>query len=382
MNKILFKILFVTIIFGYLPQGGSIIKKITYVLFLVLIVINTKMILTSFFKEPKIMFITIVMITYVMIFKILYTNVVLDDIYALTLTVVNFYIFQSIKLKSKDIKRIIDISMYSAVIVSSFIIITLKGNYIIAINTIGEYFYNQKNSFSPILAISLIYMLYYIIYKNIRKDYLILTILGVINIVILQSRTNILMLIIIMLLMLFNKAIRSKNKYINIYMILVIIVSSLIIFKDKIINIFLDIFKVEYFMSISSNYGIFDKLTSGRIETYVEAFNNFTKNIFLGVKFESVFIKGYTMTKTGVHNLWLRGLFYGGIIYFILLITLCIEMINKVKKNNRNKIVKYIFVAMFFNSLLEPFSPFGPGTSYLLYWFILLKDNEESVSKK
>lgn len=74
-----------------------------------------------------------------------------------------------------------------------------------------------------------------------------------------------------------------------------------------------------------------------------------------------------------------KGLFYGGIIYFILLITLCIEIINKVKKNNRSKVVKYIFFTMFFNSLLESFAPFGPGTSYLLYWFILLKDNEEVI---
>nr|WP_204502147.1 O-antigen ligase family protein [Aquibacillus albus] len=248
-----------------------------------------------------------------------------------------------------------------------------NGNLIEAVLNTGIYFYPEKNSFSPLLLVSLIYIIYRLFYYRFNIYSLIFLFIGAISLIVIQSRTAILSFLVSGLLLLLIKMNRIWNSLIgiiiNLSMFCLIIVFTA--YSEWFNNLISLLFRFDYIQY--ANYSNFtDNLTSGRLISIKVAYENFMKNPLFGTSFRVEHIINDPISKAGVHNMWLRTLFYGGIFYFIILILFIFLLLKNYTVNLKyNHLIYALLVGALIMSLGEPFAPFGPGTSYFLLWLVM-----------
>lgn len=122
---------------------------------------------------------------------------------------------------------------------------------------------------------------------------------------------------------------------------------------DKMLN------EVNEFIATKINYlhnGNFEKLSSGRIELFKRAVDNFSKNILLG-NYYGVKFREDSDFKT--HNLFLEGLSSYGILGFITLVVPIFWVLNITRKNIKNNVLllKPIYLTLLagvIHGLIEP----------------------------
>ncbi|MDY2882638.1 MAG: O-antigen ligase family protein, partial [Romboutsia timonensis] len=194
------------------------------------------------------------------------------------------------------------------------------------------------------------------------------------NLFLFNSRTNTISSLSVSIIIINYYIFKSRYKVLYFTSVPIFLVGIVLKIKDYLAYYIIKFLKIDYFTSVVSSYkyGILDALTAGRIESYVYAIDYFVLNPILGTGFNAAYIISDPQSMTGVHNLWLRALFYGGMIYFVIFIILITQIMKIVFKFKiDNKLVVFMLIAGLINSLFEPFAPLGPGTSYLIYWSII-----------
>ncbi|MFC3342918.1 O-antigen ligase family protein [Paenibacillus abyssi] len=315
------------------------------------------------------------MLSYLLTVKIFLPDVNFGDIRSYIIGILLFFIINSMNLaKNKKISLLLVFCIIN--ITTSFIIIlqSYNGNYAVAIENIGVYFFVRKNQFSPLLLMSAIYLLYRYIYISKNSIYLILFLMCTINLVIIQSRTNLIALFLAALLLIFV-LIKSKLKTSYGISQLFFFVALLIVLfaynSEKVNQIVGDAFRLDY-IQYSGKDSFIDNLTSGRISSLQSSLNIFIENPIFGGFYQSQVISEDPSSPVGLHNIWLRLLIYGGLTYFILFLILLITLYKYYYRSIKsNVLLLSVTIAGFVMSFAEPYAPFGPGTSYFMYWLIL-----------
>lgn len=372
LNKLF---LYMTMFFSvlkYIPFLNG-LNKFVYILFALLIVINYKNIFFTIRKMKLILALNLFIVIYFGISKILLTTIVTEDLYSLILFEIIFILLVSIKIDLEDKQKILRNTSLMTLVVSTIIILYYRGSYISALNRIGENFYGEKNAIGPILMAANIYLLYFSI-SNKKLIFILFYFFGMLNLFLFNSRTNTISSLSVSIIIINYYIFKSRYKVLYFTSVPIFLVGIVLKIKDYLAYYIIKFLKIDYFTSVVSNYkyGILDALTAGRIESYVYAVDYFVLNPILGTGFNAAYIISDPQSMTGVHNLWLRALFYGGMIYFVIFIILITQIMKIVFKFKiDNKLVVFMLIAGLINSLFEPFAPLGPGTSYLIYWSII-----------
>lgn len=384
INLSLLYILMISVCFNYTPFFKY-ISIILYLVFALLLIFNAKDIFINLKTNKLIIICNFFIIMYHGISKIINSYTVTNDLYSLILFQLIFILFISIKIDINKKEKLISIITILNVILSTMIILNLRGSYMNSIKNIGEYFFQSKNAYAPILSFSIIYIYYKGLFKCskfISKITLILVVmLGSLNIVIIQSRTNLIMTGTILIIMSIYRIQIKKNKMLYIIPILITIFYFIYTNSNKISEHLVKSLKLDYFLSVQSKYtyGILDAITSGRIESYIYSFNIFLKSMVFGIGYDKSYITSDPVVVTGTHNLWLRAMFYGGILYFCTFITLIIRYIKIIKyKTIDRKLTVFMLLGALINSMFEPFAPLGPGTSYMILWMIVCLNTDDN----
>ena len=198
-------------------------------------------------------------------------------------------------------------------------------------------------------------------------------IIGFICLSMMKARTSLLAIIIVTVLFLFKYTKLNSLKKI-IYAIGFIIASTP--FWGTIKNIIIRGFNIDFITASISGYlninSLLDLILSGRMEHYRYALILFSNNPLLGARFDIYSVTGMLNSTVGIHSSLMRSLGYGGIVYFLLILILMGSYIFYLFKDSIDKnILKYTLIIGMVGMLFEPFAPFGPGTTYLLFWLIL-----------
>lgn len=372
LNKLFLYMIMYFSVLKYIPFLSS-LNKIVYALFMILIVINYKNIFLTLRKMKLILALTLFIVIYYGISMILLTTIATEDLYSLILFEIIFILLISIKINLKDIEEILKITSIMTLVVSTIIIIYYRGSYISAISKIGENFYSEKNALAPILMSANIYILYFSI-SNKKLIYMIFYSFGMLNLFLFNSRTNTISSVVVSIIIISYYIFKSRYKVIYFTSIPILLTGIALKMKDYLSYYIIKFLKIDYFTSVVSSYkyGILDALTAGRIESYVYALNYFALNPILGTGFNQAYIVSDPQSITGVHNLWLRALLYGGMLYFVVFIIIVTQILRIIFNFTiDNKLTIFMLIAGLINSLFEPFAPIGPGTSYLIYWSII-----------
>ena len=377
-NDINIVILFLMVLLSsisYIPNLNM-ATNVVYILFMIMIVINLKKIIANaMHNKDLLVFNTLLLILYG-IYTLIHGEVsYLLFLYLIVSQIILLTLMNSNIDKYKKEKLLIYCS-YTVILSSILIVLKYQGSYIYAIKNIGQYFMHNKNAFSPMLSFSIIYICYNVIFKKFNIVNVIVLLIGMLNLIIIQSRTNVLMTLCIISCMILTYICMRKG-YSKIFYSLTIISTLIVIsliFYNEIRNIIFDIFRIDYFLNTSSEYGIIDKLTTGRVSSFVVNLHLFENNVLFGSGFNKFSIINDPLSATGIHNVWIRSLFYGGIIYLIIILMIIRKLYLIAIKYNFSKDIKlivFVLLGGLINSNFEPFAPFGPGTSYILFWIVI-----------
>ncbi|KJJ38847.1 hypothetical protein [Aequorivita vladivostokensis] len=224
-----------------------------------------------------------------------------------------------------------------------------------------------KNQIAPVFGIAFLLSLYFLFYKSRKVNWilLLLSALLLLSIIVLRGRAVILGCLICSFIFLFTRI--RKNKYIILLPILLIPVIPYL-YKLLIDSLFLN------YDSTNIN-----SLSSGRYNTYTEAFHFFVENPFFGQQ-------GQTTLNGGIiHNYVLYALVsYGLMVSFFILILYFKYFKLVIKSMIKPKPLYYesgvfVFALFMLVSLFEYTFPFGPGSAVFFPFLLLgfyIKKNE------
>lgn len=373
LNISLVLLLAIFSVVGYMPQNTFNLEPITMMIFFSLLTINIKNIFINFKLYHKIFIIIMILLMYYMVVYLLGLNehTIYLDIYEFILSFAMLITMMSIDINTQS-KNIILLSFAYLVIAASFITIYyVNGSiWISSENYIGgtSLYKITKNAFSPLLAYSILILIYKYIYEIRNIRYLFAALLGFIPLLSMQARSNIGVVLIVLLVMLIFRSKELKKNIIR----AIILISVLFCISTIAIGHFTQ-YTVS-FLKLNSQYignsNYLDVLFSGRLSNIQYAFNLFCANPLFGTFFDDKYV---ALSAFGsVHSVWLRALLYGGILYFIVFLSLVIEIVSLIKElYNKQPIVYFLLLGGLVISFLEPIAPFGPGTTYLMYWMIM-----------
>ena len=363
---------------------------ITYSLLLFVFFINLDI---KLFLDSKILFLLLISLfltAYQLIVKIFVYDSNLTDVLYLLKIAILVLIFSKVAI-SKANKFFVMYASSTITIITSYIVILYyyNMNIIVAIDNIGEYFYDEKNGLSPLLLVGLIFLTSKLKIKWSFLNILtfLLVSLGILSLVIIQSRTNIMCYLVFLVLFLAFNLFKFRKIKVYLYSVLSIMFAGLLllIFNEKVIEFFNTVFRLEYLTYVNGN-GIIDKFFSGRLSSIQNNFNYFYSNPFFGTGFSQEIIISDAISPLGIHNLWLRSLIYGGLFYTAGLLVFLLIIFNYFKGFiYANKTMYWgLILVGFLSSLSEPYSPFGPGSNYFYFWlfFVLNLDVGKDITNE
>lgn len=363
INFILVTMLSISTIIPYVPSISK-FSILQYLFFLLILIINIKDIINISVKRyNKNLILLLALSIYYGIIIIMDNNTNYADLKTIALSFGIYIGLSSIKIDRNKKSQVIYLTSIIYIISAFYTIYTVKGN--LAISTVNEaYFYGSKNGLGPMLSISGIYLLYRYLFLKGKKVDILMYILNIWALCILQTRTAIVGIILSTLIMLVYKFINKNNikltiKYIVIFIVLIILI---LFIGEEMLYLISRILRIEKGATITS-------ISSGRDLAITYGIGFFKDNPLLG----ALYNKDITHAYESIHNLWLRSLIYGGIIYFILIITYIYYLFKVIYINYCNqRILLYALLAQIIvSSLFEPTAPFGPGSCYFLFWLII-----------
>ena len=362
INFILIIFLTMSTMISYIPNISK-FKFIQHFIFVFIFIINIKEIFTTLTKYKINISILIFLAIYYGILLVIENNTNYGDFKVILVSFIIYIVISSIKIDITKKEKIIYFTSVIYILVSFYIIFNIKGNFNIN-TTNGAYIYGSKNGLGPMLSLAGTYILYMYTFINSKLVYLILYLMSIWGLSILQARTAILGIICASVLLFLIKFIKNNNLIFSMKLLLVIFTGSFIILNiaNELIDLILKILRVDSDYSIST-------ILSGRDLAMKYSIIFFKQNPLFGCLYNSDITYAYS----SIHNLWIRSLFYGGIIYFLIIIVYVWNLFKNIIKSYRGS--KYLLFAvciqMFISTLFEPLAPFGPGTTYFLFWLIL-----------
>lgn len=355
-------------IIKYIPTINADVSKGLYFTFFLLISLNLKNIIISFNTYHKILVLLLLLSVYYMMVYILKPDIDIDFIviYEVSLAMIMLITFNTIAIDIRDKQNLLKIISFSAVACALYIVYIHFQGYTLTINGETAKYFESKNNFSPILTFSLFFLFYKYLYEKANVLYLLLGAVGLYGLHILQSRANIVVAWIVLALMIMQKG--PKQHKIVAGLLTGSVLFLIAYLMDYSNNYLLQFFRVD---NVAQGGNYFDHLLTGRLTIIDYAYQNFIANPWFGTFFDSQSISNSPLSRSGVHNFWLKGLFYGGIIFFAIIITLANFIYKLIKENYRSNLVVFASIGGLLLSLVEPGAPFGPGTTFLLMWMII-----------
>lgn len=225
------------------------------------------------------------------------------------------------------------------------------------------YIYDSKNSAAQIFMSAVIIMLFYLksktFFVNILKIAAVCYLLSIS--VFLQCRTAILGFCCVIA---FHFIMRSSVKIRAVFITLMVLVVLIVITNEKLFEIFEHTFGFDKYEDATVN-----DLSSGRLDLYKIAFENFMKNPLVGrVSYyvDCMYISVYTAL--GV---------FGGTAVLIPWFKRISKNFKSLKfamehKTNSNLEITVCYLTIFYlvESLLEGLPPFGPGACSVMFWLL------------
>lgn len=225
------------------------------------------------------------------------------------------------------------------------------------------YIYESKNSAAQIFMSAVIVLLFYI--ESDLKIYNFLRIAGAIYLVsisaFLQCRTAILGLVCVLF---FHFIMRSSVKKRAVFITVVVLAILIVITNETLFEIFEHTFGFDKYEDATVN-----DLSSGRLDLYKIAFEDFAKNPMLGkisYYVDCMYISVYTAL----------GLFGGTafLIPWFKRISRNFKALRFSKNHKANtkleETICYLTIFYIIESLLEAYPPFGPGACSAMFWLI------------
>ena len=257
------------------------------------------------------------------------------------------------------------------ILFASAIAITSYSNimtYIGAFTIEDQYLTRAKNTFSVMIVTAYTCVAYYLmsdyhityprLEKIIKPLLFILSLTFILFTVTMRARTGMLSLFIITIILIYKTKYISQ-KHISSILAAFIIIGFAIIARFDFNSIY-DFIYSAFFQNREGD------LTSGRSETYIQAWHIFANNPLWGRLGDNIEI-------TWVHNYLLKNLadfgILGGLFIIWMYLYLCITVIIRIWNHKDNRFASLGFFSMLpllFVSLAEPTLPYSPGTSIFL----------------
>ncbi|MGG4491326.1 O-antigen ligase family protein [Metabacillus idriensis] len=331
---------------------------------LLLILINIKKLMC--YKVNKADGIIIIIMSFILCMLLLYryliTSVSFVEIRYLIISVLIILLFSTIDVSKKVWDKISLITLFTGII-----LILMNYNS----SMIGAYFYAEKNAFAPILLISTIWIIGTFTTRS-KFFTIIFLILSLFSLAILQSRLNLITLIIVVVLLLVYLSTKNMTQKNLVWVISSFFLISILLYLFFTSEIFSEVvLRQNYLMYVQGN-SLLDKITSGRITSFNNNLKYFQESPLFGTFFNQYYINNDPNSSVGIHSIWVRFLSYGGILLFIPFFIIVFILVKKVKKESKiNIVTSSLLIVGLVNSFGEPFAPFGPLSSYFLFWAML-----------
>jgi hypothetical protein len=314
------------------------------------------------------------MLCYLLIAQIIYSDVDFSDIKSYMFATACLIIFTSCPIDDEHKVRIILFMGWITIAVSYMIILYYyNGDIVSALQNAGVYFYPRKNSFSPLLMVTCVYFAYFFFFKRHSVLIFLSIITGIIGLIILQSRTNLLAVAvgIMFLLLVYVRSVKDKGKLSLISFVFCLVVVLIIYNIEHIFSVLGFAFRLDYISSVGLD-NFLDNFTSGRFMSLQYTAADFVSSPIFGSFFNSEVIASNPASRQGLHIVALRVLFYGGIILAIPFILFVIKLFILLRNRTSERHLINVFILVgFVMSIGEPFAPFGPTTNYILFWIIV-----------
>lgn len=315
------------------------------------------------------------------IFSVLVIGIIVGTIYfsQISLLMIPFLVLivsYDIEFKKEDIIKLLNVSSFTLALLGLFVIFRFGSGFIIT----DRYFFGSKNQIGIPMALMVIYLFYCMQYKianfstsrhinNFINFGLATTIFY--SLLIIRNRTSIIgILLVIMLLLLrtFSYTISFKR-----------LLTSIILFSIMWLMVYFEVITnpITLFVeSMTGNYSIndLDNLSAGRIGRLIDGLAFvFNEAPFLG---DSNRLSGIRSPHMFVVYQWTQfGLFFSLpaiLFYAYLWVQMFLGIFSAFRKKNTLVNLGYwMLVFSLFSSFLEYNHPFGPGTSFVLLWFLL-----------
>lgn len=348
---------------------NSLWSNVGYLLFSLLILVNYKGLISSLKEDLLLLIILTFFIIYYLVCNLFVANVDSESIVNIGKSILFIILFKSIKVKELYIRKMLLILGGGITILSLSIPLRYFGDLFIAYDHVGLYYFGNKNVYAPIIVIQIIACIYMYRSRYFRKLNVIMIIALFLALVSIQSRSNLVICIMILILWMFHEF-NHKSRNMKLLTIMAFILGGL--FLGSYINLF-DI--IESFILRSdyttqfSEMGTLDSITSGRYSIIAEANHLLERNFLFSIWFDKDIISSYSYSKTGIHSLALRYLYYGGLIPFLIFVFFFLLILKDIQVIN-SKMKIYMIVYFLMISFMEPYAPFGPGFSYIYFWLL------------
>ena len=245
------------------------------------------------------------------------------------------------------------------------------------------YLFLQKNQLGQILGSGIIIEAFFLAKNSNNKIIkMLINICSGFSLVLLMqihSRTPLIALVVLAIFSFFSKKNKNQKDYLIAFGIVIAII--LLITYLGGIKFIKELFEWDKNTNLNTVKGVND-LTSGRIEGYINAINDFEKNPIIGIGFDAY-----------IDNFILFSLRSGGLLFAIFIIPFVYIKMYKVysrtkhiKENsnefimNLNLLARNYTLYFFVISLMEGYPPVGPGTSVFLLWLIYgITDNVSNL---
>lgn len=346
------------------------VDNIIMLLIILLMVLNLQQFLNSIIKHLKITITFFLIVIYWTVNFVLNTNIRFDDLRYVIIVFLLFNLYQKI-IKDINIYRLFFSMGIIAQIVATHNLVSIDRYTIFFLDT-REYFevFNKKNGIGPILSVFGIFYLYDLFFMS-RKKINIIFFIYILNAIILfHTRSSIVGIIIVAIFLIYKFF--TKNKYVNFYFKVFIPVFFILI----------TLFNFNRIRSFIRNltFDYLNELSSFRFNDYLIGLNYFVENPLLGNMFKINYLNLY---EVDVHNLWMRTLFNGGLVYFIIFLLFAICIFKTIQKGTHNLYLKNsLLIYGLVISFLEMFAPFGTGTTYFFYWILIIRILQHPINKE
>ncbi|MDM0975848.1 O-antigen ligase family protein [Clostridium perfringens] len=372
-------------VLNYVPFNPINVSILIYFSFIILILNNISNILKQIKDKIYILFVIILILIYYYFIYLFNNNIYTGDLYAIILSFFIFMVFSSIKYKISDRNRLINIISIISITFTMFSVLYYYKTFLSTENYIeGQYYFKGKNGLGPMLSFAGFWFLYNINKTSKKVFNFILFLISLILLAYIKARTSFLALLIVSIIFIIKKIKLNRIKTISLLIILLII---LLVFCKYINYFLLYAFNIDFINKSLNGYidnsEYLDIISSGRVDHYKYGFYLLNINPMFGACFDKYKVSNAIGNSVGIHSFFIRSLGYGGIFYLSIVLLLILFYIIYFKRYCEDKkITVYLMLIGLIGMLFEPIAPFGPGTSYLLFWIILCLNNKKNINEE